>query len=111
MIGITRARERKNETTTSEGYTYWDSTGTTEEITGGAQDPTEPIQMEVPNFVNLKYDDVVADETYKYVLKFSKKTDESDKDIGVIINQSVNPGTRVSSNNPKTIYLTVSIGF
>ena len=110
VIGITRARERKNETTTSEGYTYWDSTGTTEEITGGAQDPTEPIQMEVPNFVNLKYDDVVADETYKYVLKFSKKTDESDKDIGVIINQSVNPGTRVSSNNPKTIYLTVSIG-
>ncbi len=109
VIGITRAKDRKEKDTTA-AYTYWDSSDTTEDITGGAQDSTEPIQMDVPNFVNQKYDEVVADENYKNVLKFTQKTAESEKDIGVVINQSVNPGTHVSSNNPKSIVLTVSIG-
>ncbi|MBS7359728.1 MAG: PASTA domain-containing protein [Oscillospiraceae bacterium] len=68
------------------------------------------IFMSTPTFVGKYYDDIKDNEEYKKLFVFSTEYEESDEDIGVITFQNINPGTEVTSLNPRTIKIKISSG-
>ncbi|MGN0526906.1 MAG: protein kinase [Acutalibacteraceae bacterium] len=68
------------------------------------------IVMSTPTFIGKYYDDIKDDEEYKKLFIFSTEYEESDEDIGVITFQNINPGTEVTSLNPRTVKIKISSG-
>ena len=67
-------------------------------------------KISVPNFYGKVFDEVKADEAYKFTLSFKAQYVDSGEPRGTIISQDVAEGTSVSSYNPRTVTVKVSNG-
>ena len=76
----------------------------------GIPDDVNIERISVPNFYGKVFDEVKADEAYKFTLSFKAQYVDSEEPRGTIISQDVAEGTSVSSYNPRTITVKVSDG-
>lgn len=87
---------------------------TTTEATTQAQDADEDEEkfnsIKLPEFKGKMYDEIKNNEEYKTVLIFKTEYIDSAEERGTVVSQSINPGTEVTSINPKTIVLKISNG-
>lgn len=67
-------------------------------------------KISVPNFYGKVFDEVKADEAYKFTLSFKAQYVDSAEPRGTVISQDVAEGTSVSSYNPRTVTVKVSNG-
>ena len=81
----------------------------TEENTG-ISDDVNIEKISVPNFYGKVFDEIKADEAYKFTLSFKAQYVDSAEPRGTVISQDVAEGTSVSSYNPRTVTVKVSNG-
>lgn len=83
--------------------------GNDKEETEAAEEQTREEKVEVPNFVNRNYIEVINNNAWKNNFRFEKNEAYSDKiEAGIIISQSVEAGSEVNAG--VKIVLTVSKG-
>ena len=68
------------------------------------------VVFKVPDFRGKRYDDIKNNEKYKAALIFKTEYVVSEEERGVIVSQSINAGTEVTSLNKRTITLKISKG-